>query len=79
MLVARQQCIDDLVSFIPLYFDGLALALYLEMEEKDQLSTEKIEDWLMEALAEGPFMAYGQLGKARWMDEQADVFADEIN
>lgn len=39
-LVARLQSISDLTSFIPLYCNRLALMLYLEMEEKDQLSAD---------------------------------------
>lgn len=40
--VATLQDIDDLASFISLYLDGSALVLCQEMEEKDQLSTEKL-------------------------------------
>lgn len=77
-LVAELHSVDDLVCFISLYLEGMALVLYLEIEEKDQLSAENIEVWLMEAFTEGPFMAYGQLVKAKWTAEQINVFANEI-
>lgn len=46
-LMAKLYGIDDLVSSISLYIERSALALYLKMEEKDQLNTEKIEVWMM--------------------------------
>ena len=36
-LVARLQKITDLASFLPLYLEGEAHALYLEMDSADQL------------------------------------------
>lgn len=46
------------------------------MEEKNQLSVEKIEGWLMEAFPEGPFMAiYGVWSTG---ESKVDVFANEI-
>ena len=42
-LVARLQGISDVASLMPLYLEGSALNLYLEMDESDQLSVEKIE------------------------------------
>ena len=49
--------IKDIASFIPLYLEGDALALYLEMSEIDQLDADKIECRLKEAFAQGSFEA----------------------
>ena len=35
-LVARLQNVDDVASLLPLYLEGDALALYMEMEEASQ-------------------------------------------
>ena len=48
-LVAILTEIKDIASFIALYLEGDALALYLEMSEVDQLDAGKIEDSLKEA------------------------------
>ena len=41
-LVAKLMDIKDLASFIPLFLEGDAKALYLEMGESDQLDVKKI-------------------------------------
>lgn len=63
---------------MPLHLEGLALALYLEMNEKTQQCAKKIEARLKEAFMEGEFMSYVWLEKIRWSGEQIDVFANEI-
>lgn len=77
-LVAKLMEITDVASFIPLYLEGDAMALYLEMTEADQTKVEKIENRLKEAFAQGKFEAYGKLKGLRWKGEQVDVFANEI-
>ena len=77
-LVAKLKNIDDLASFLPLYLEGDALLLYLEMSEADQKVGGKIESRLKEAFTDGEFTAYGKLGRAKWAGEQVDVFANEI-
>ena len=49
-LVARLQKVDDVASLIPLYLDGDALALYIEMEETRQRDAEQIEACLKKGL-----------------------------
>ena len=45
-LVAKLMEIKDLASFIPLFLEGNALALYLEMSEEDQKDEGKIKSRL---------------------------------
>lgn len=77
-LVAKLQKISDLASFMPLYLEGNALAIYLEMEEEDQANAAKIEARLTEAFSDGPFVAYRKLVNMRWTGEQVDVYANEV-
>lgn len=58
--------IEYLVSFMPLYVEGLELALYLEMNEEAQKCVEKIEARLKETFMEREFMFYIQLEKIKW-------------
>ena len=77
-LVAKLMGVTDLASFLPLYLEGDALALYLEMSETDQTDAEKIEERLKQAFSQGMFVAYGRLKSLRWTGETVDVFANEI-
>ena len=60
-LVVKLMEIKDIASFISLYLEGDAKALYFEMSEVDQLNASKIEGRLKEAFAQGSFEAYRKL------------------
>lgn len=77
-LVAKLQKITDLASFLPLYLEGDALALYLEMGDQDQADAAKIGARLKEAFSMGPFVAHSRLAGTKWVGEQVDVYANEI-
>ena len=77
-LVAKLQKFTDLASFLPLYLEGEALALYLEMDSTDQLDIEEIEKRLKVAFSDDMFTAYAKLVKFRWSGEKVDVYANEI-
>ena len=63
-LVARLQKIEDVVSLLPLYLKGDALAFYMEIEETSQRDAEQIEAWLKEAFTDDVFTG-GLLGTSR--------------
>ena len=77
-LVAKLQKIKDLASFLPLFLEGAALALYLEMNPSEQSDADEIEARLNEAFTDGAFVAYGKLVRVRWTGEQVDVYANEV-
>ena len=77
-LVAKLAKIEDLAEFLPLYLDGNALAIYLELTDDEQGSIDLIEKKLKEAFTDGPFVAYSKLIKMKWTGEPVDVFANEI-
>ena len=76
--MAKLQNIVDLASLILLYREGDALALYLEMNEHEQIDVKRIEDRLKEAFMEGVFGSYNKLSKIRWTGQTVDVYANEI-
>ena len=78
-LVAKLQRITDLASFLPLYLEGEALALYLEMDSTDQLDIEEIKKRLKVAFSDDMFTAYAKLVMFRWSGEKVDVYANEIS
>ena len=77
-LVAKLQKIEDVATVIPLFLEGDALAMYLEMSDRDQEDAERIRLKLTKAFAEGPFEAYERLKRVRWTGESVDVYANNI-
>ena len=67
-----------MASFLPLYLEGDALGLCLEMREEDQSNATSIEERLKDAFTDGEFAAYGKLGRVKWTGEQVDAFANEV-
>ena len=43
-LVARLKRVNDVASLLPLYLEGDALALYLEMSDDDQINIDRSEE-----------------------------------
>lgn len=77
-LVAKLAKITELADFIPLYLEGSALALYLELSTTAQQDAAAIEKRLKEAYSDDPFVAHAKLGKQTWTGESVDVYANEI-
>ena len=61
-----------------MYLEGEALALYLEMDESDQLVVDEIEKRLKAAFSDDMFTACAKLVKYRWSGENVDVCVNEI-
>ena len=76
--MARLQHVDDVASLLPLYLEGEALALYMEMKEEDQKDISLIEARLKEAFTEGTFTAYRKLTMVRWAGKRVNVYANKI-
>ena len=77
-LVAKLQNVKQLENFMPLYLEGDALALYLQLSEQEQANADLIEAKLLEAFTDSPFVAFRKLSSKRWDGEQVDVFANEL-
>ena len=77
-LVAKVQKIEGIATLIPMYLEGNALKVYLEMGEKDQANTKSIEVRLKKAFSEGTFEAYNMLRKVTWIREPLHVYTEEI-
>ena len=77
-LVAVLKKMDDEAKFLPLYLEGHALAIYLEMDETERRDSAKIKNRLKEAFCEGPFVSHAKLSSMKWDGEEVDVYANEI-
>ena len=60
-LVTKLQKIEDIATLIPMYLERNALAVYLEMGERDQSDAESIEKGLKTVFSEDSFKAYNKL------------------
>ena len=54
-LVAKLQKVSDLASFMPLFLEGEALSLYLEMKDEDRSDADRIEQRLKGAFTDDFF------------------------
>ena len=65
LVAALKKKIDDEAKFLPLYLEGHALAIYLEMGETERKHPAKIKNRLKEAFCDGPFVAYAKLSSMK--------------
>ena len=77
-LVAKLANVTELHSFIPLYLEGDALAVYLEMKPADQEKACSICEMLLDVFTDGPFVAFSKLTNLKWVGELVDVYANEL-
>ena len=77
-LVAKLGGFKDLASFIPLYLEDGALAVYLEMPDEKKVDASLIQDELVKAFSDNQFVAFSKLKAVRWAGEPVDVYANEI-
>ena len=77
-LVAKLTGVKDVALFLPLYLEGGALAVYMEMSDVDQSDAGKIKDRLIEAFSDSMFVAYTKLVGTKWTGEAVDVYVNEL-
>jgi len=68
----------DLAAIIPLYLEGGALAVYLELSAEDQLDADKIKNSLTKAFSDSAFTAFSKLKALEWRGESVDIFATNL-
>lgn len=78
-LVARLQKVSDVASFLPLFLEDAALALFLQMSDDDQKDIEKIKSKLVGAFSDSAHVAYAKMVQKKWSGENIDVYANEIS
>ena len=76
--MAKLQQVNDVASLLPLYLEGNALALDMEMEEDDLKQIEQIKAWLKEVFTDNAFAAYRKVTMIRWAGEHVDIYANKI-
>ena len=77
-LVSRLTGVKDEALFIPLYLEGGALAVYMEMTSADQSSASAVKENLKRAFSDSMFISYSKLMGYKWTGEPVDVFSNEL-
>ena len=77
-LVAKLTKVTDEACFIPLYLEGGALSVYMEMSDEDQKDASKIKEELKCAFSDSVFVAYTKMTGHKWSGESVDVYANEL-
>lgn len=73
-VVARLKGMEEYVDIIPLYLEGPALEIYLEMSERDKMDGRAVERRLREIFTDSCNKAFGTLLQLRWDGGPIDVF-----
>ena len=78
-LVAKLQKIEDLKSFLPLFLNGAAFAVYKQLPDSDKADYEKLKAGLLLAFGVNCYSAYDQL-QQRVLEEgeTVDVYLADI-
>lgn len=78
-LVAKLKKITDIASFIPLYLEGSAFAVYDQLDDISKEDGEAIEKLLLSAFGQNKFAAYDSFRQRSWMPGEAvDVYLSEL-
>ena len=77
-LVAKLTKTSDVASLIPLYLEGGALAVYLELSTGDQEDLTKLKKALMKAFSDSSLTAFSKIKGLPWTGEPVDIFATEV-
>ena len=77
-LVAKLTHVEDVASFVPLYLEGGALAVYMEMDDRNKGELAHIKSNLIRAFSDNQFVGFAKLRGAKWNGEPVDVFANEL-
>ena len=77
-LTAELREVDKLEKVIPLFLEGHAHNLYLELSTDEKKSAQSIKDALIKAFGVNRFQAYEQFVRRVWRDEPVDIYATDL-
>ena len=77
-LVASLTDIKDVAKLVPLYLEGGALSLYLELDEKARGDYGLLSKELLRAYSDSEVVSFSKLKAARWTGEPVEVYANNI-
>ena len=77
-LVAKLTKVEDKALFLPLYLEGGALSLYLELREEERTDYNLLTKALTRAYCDSEFAAYSKFRAMKWTGGAVDEYSNEI-
>ena len=77
-LVAKLTKVEDKALFLPLYLEGGALSLYLELREEERTDYNLLTKALTRAYCDSEFAAYSKFRAMKWTGGAVDEYYNEI-
>ena len=77
-LVAKLSNIKEVADLVPLYLEGGALALYLELEDSKKSDFSLLSKELLRAYSDSEFVSYSKLKVTKWTGEPVEVYANNL-
>ena len=77
-IVAKLTDVKDVAQLIPLYLEGGALALYLELDSTTRDDFSLLSKELLKAYSDSEFVAYSKLKSMKWTGEPVEVFVNNL-
>ena len=77
-LVASLTDVKDVAKLVPLYLEGGALSLYLELEESKKKDYSQLAAELLRAYSDSQFVSFSKLKAVKWTGETVEVYANNI-
>ena len=77
-LVASLTDVKDVAKLVPLYLEGGALALYLELDDSKRNDFRCLSQELLRAYSDSQIVSFSKLRALQWAGEPVEVFANNI-
>ena len=77
-LVASLTDVKDVAKLVPLYLEGGALALYLELDPSQRSDFKLLSRELLRAYSDSQIVSFSKLRVIKWAGEQVEIYANNI-
>ena len=77
-LVAKLSSVKDAALLVPMFLEGGALALYLELDESKKNDYSALSRELIRAYSDSQSVSFCKLKAAQWTGEPVEVFANNL-
>ena len=78
-LVASLTGVKDVAKLVPLYLEGGALSLYLELDDSKKSDFDKLSAELLKAYSDSQVVSFSKLKAVKWTGEAVEVQSSTDN
>ena len=72
-LIVKLRSLDNEATILPMFLEGPALALYIELPDAVKTNAASLKNTLRDAFSVNPVRAYEEFSRKVWRDEPVDV------